>query len=455
MTKNVDFINTYEVRPDFIPKESYLSADIAGLESSRMWQKTWHWACRLEEIPSVGDYVVHDVVDQSVIVVRVSETEIKAFHNVCPHRGRRLYSGSGRMARFHCIFHAWQWDLNGNNIRVLDQEQWEGCPEMASEDLGLSSVHTAEWAGFVFINMSEKPEPFDEFIGSAREALDPLGMDKMRYCWRVLIDVESNWKVAQEAFMESYHVWGTHPQFLQVIDEKNTSEAKGKHGRHYYANELPAGVPSRRLNKPPMPHAAMGEAFVKFIEALGDQVGNKVGDGQLSARSMNAARRAFEELPSGTPVDEVMGATIMAMKEAADAEGAFFPLMTPEQHEVMGNDWNIFPNLSVVPSFDGTLIFRAMPTADNNPDKCTIEMISLLTYGPGKEPKPERVHLTDWRSQARGVVPPLLIQDLMNMEDVQKGMHSIALKGLRPNPVQEIQVSHFHEVLMEYLKAES
>ena len=450
-----NLIPALEVRPDLIAKESYLSAEIAKLENVNMWQKTWHWACRLEEIPNVGDFVVHDVVDQSVIVVRTDEDEIRAFHNVCPHRGRRLYSGSGKIAKFHCIFHAWQWNLDGTNTRVLDIEQWDGCSGMTQEELGLARVHVADWAGFVFINMSENPEPFEEFLGDAAEALAPLGMDKMRYCWRFLIDVESNWKVAQEAFMESYHVWGTHPQFMQVIDEKNQSEAKGKHGRHFYAHEIPVGTPSRRLNKPPMPPEAMGEAFVGFIETLAEQTGNKEGEGQLTARSVKAAREAFERLPKGAPVEEVIGAAIMAMKAAADAEGAYFPLMTPEEQARMGEDWNIFPNLSIVPSFDGTLIFRALPRRDNNPNQCTIEMIGLLTYGPGKEPGAERIHLDNWREQARGQVPPLLIQDLMNMEDVQRGMQSIGLKAVRPNPVQEVQVSHFHEVLAEYIKAGS
>jgi hypothetical protein len=101
-------------------------------------------------------------------------------------------------------------------------------------------------------------------------------------------------------------------------------------------------------------------------------------------------------------------------------------------------------------SFDGVLVFRSRPRTDD-PNKCTLEMISLLHWGKGKAPKHAPEHLTNWREQHKGKIPPLLVQDLMNMEDVQKGMHSMALKALRPNPVQEVQVSHFHKVINHYV----
>lgn len=440
------------VRADFIHQDRYLSKQFADLEREHLWTKVWQWACRLEEIPNVGDYVVYDVVDQSIIVVRTAKDEVKAFHNVCPHRGRRLLSGSGHITKFHCIFHAWQWDLDGNNTRVLDHEQWVGCPAMGSEDVKLAAVHVAQWAGFVFISMADEPEPFEAFMAPAYDYLQPLAMDKMRLAWHLVIDVESNWKVAQEAFMESYHVWGTHPQLLPYIDEANVSTALGKHGRHSYLTELPPGMPSRRLKQnAEMSLDEIRQGFSNFIAALGSQLSrNDELNGQLTARSVHAATSALAAMPSGTGVEEAIMGAIMAMKDAAEADGAYFPLLTPEQQQNQGEDWNIFPTLSVVPSFDGTLIFRALPRA-NDPNKATIEMISLLHWGEGKAPKVEREYVDDWRKQHKGVVPPLLLQDLINMEDVQKGLHSIAFKGFRANPVQERQISHFHAVINEYL----
>ena len=441
-----------EVRKDFIHQDRYISKEFAQLEKNLLWIKAWQWACRLEEIPSVGDYVVYDVADQSIVVVRTAKDDVKAFHNVCPHRGRRLLSGSGHITKFHCIFHAWQWDLEGNNTRVLDREQWEGCPNMTADDVKLSQVHAEQWAGFVFISMAEQPESFAEFIDPAPHCLDPLAMDKMRLAWHLVIDVNCNWKVAQEAFMESYHVWGTHPQLLPYIDEANVSEAVGKHGRHSYLTELPPGMPSRRLNKSAeMSLDEIREGFSNFIGALGAQLSrDDEFNGQLTGRSVKAGRAALATMPSGTGVEDAIMGSVMAMKAAADEDGAYFPLMTPEQQKNKGEDWNIFPTLSIVPSFDGTLIFRALPRGDD-PNKSTIEMISLLHWGEGKAPKVEREYVDNWREQHKGVVPSLLLQDLINMEDVQKGLHSIGFKGVRANPVQERQITHFHAVLGEYL----
>lgn len=442
-----------EVRPDFISKERYFSREFAALENQHLWLQVWQWACREEDIPKVGDYVVYDVAGQSLIVIRTAETVIKAFHNVCPHRGRRLLSGKGHITKFHCIFHAWQWDLDGNSTRILDQEQWHGCPGITPEELKLSAVHVDTWGGFVFISMAENPEPLEKFLAPANTDLAPLKLEQMRYCWHLEIEVESNWKVAQEAFMESYHVWGTHPQLLPFVDERNISEAKGKHGRHIYFYELPPGTPSRRLGEFNYDLNQLRESFSNFIGALGKQVGNPEWNGQMTRRSIDAAQQTLASLPDDTPIYDAAGAAMMAMKSAADADDAYFPLLSPEETAQVGSDWNLFPTLSIVPAFDGALIFRALPRGDD-PNKCTLEMISLLHWGKGKEPKVEKQHLDDWRSQHKDLIPPLLVQDLINMEDVQKGMHSIGLKAMRPNPVQEVQVSHFHKVINQYLFAE-
>ncbi len=444
-----------KVRPDFIDHRRYTSAEFARLEMERIWTATWHWACREEEIPAIGDYFVYDIGDQSVILVRTATDRVEAFHNVCPHRGRRLLEGTGKINKFHCVFHAWQWDLSGNNIRVLDREQWQGCPDMTDEDVALARVHVDSWAGFLFINMSDDPEPFDKYIQPAPGDLDFLRMEDMRYCWHKAVKVKCNWKVAQEAFMESYHVWGTHPQFLQYNDDKNFSSAQGRHGKHHWVYELPPGSPSRRLGKPPLSVDETRDNYATLQNVFADQLGLGNGDGQFTARSLNAAEEAVRALPEGTPMDKAMEVGFFAMKEAAEADGAYMPMIPMEQLDTIGHDWNIFPNLSVVWGADGTLIFRGRPDPDDpfNPDAAILDMISLLHFGKGKAPGKKTDHIDNWRQQ-KELIPKLLQQDLGNVEEVQRGMHSIGLRGLRPNPVQEVQISHFHEVINSYLFGE-
>src|SRR3546814_4142454 len=115
---------TAEVTPNFIPKDDQSNPEFARLEAERLWPYVWQIACRLEEIPDIGNFVTYDIMDESIIVVRSSETEIKAFHNVCPHRGRQLTEGCGRAKLFKCRLHGWEFNLDCTNKLVIDRKDF-------------------------------------------------------------------------------------------------------------------------------------------------------------------------------------------------------------------------------------------------------------------------------------------------------------------------------------------
>ena len=99
-------------QPDRIPARRYYDAEFFELERELLWPRVWQMACRLEEIPNPGDYVVYDNLDQSVIVVRVDAERIKAYHNHCRHRGVQLATDRGNCTRgLVCPFHGWSWDI--------------------------------------------------------------------------------------------------------------------------------------------------------------------------------------------------------------------------------------------------------------------------------------------------------------------------------------------------------
>ena len=152
-----------EVRDDFVPKDVYYAQDFADLEAERLWPFVWQPACRLEEIPNVGDYLKYDIIDDSIIVVRTGPDTIKAYHNVCPHRGRPLVDENGSTKQFVCNFHGWRYNLDGANIKVVDKADWGGC--LTSEDTHLTPVLCDTWGGFVFINMDLKAETLRAFLG--------------------------------------------------------------------------------------------------------------------------------------------------------------------------------------------------------------------------------------------------------------------------------------------------
>src|SRR5438094_436177 len=118
--------SSQEVRSDFVPAYHFLSHDFLQRENDRLWPRVWQLACREEELPAAGSFVTYDIADETIVLVRGKDSSIRAFYNVCQHRGRRLTDGCGKMKLFRCGFHGWQWNLDGSVNKVLDRENWEG-----------------------------------------------------------------------------------------------------------------------------------------------------------------------------------------------------------------------------------------------------------------------------------------------------------------------------------------
>ena len=104
---------------DRVPKERYFDPDFFALEAEQLWPRVWQMACRLEQIPEPGDYVEYEILDQSVIVVRGADGEVRALQNACRHRGVRLVQGPGSCSgTFTCPFHGWCYGPDGQNTAV-------------------------------------------------------------------------------------------------------------------------------------------------------------------------------------------------------------------------------------------------------------------------------------------------------------------------------------------------
>src|SRR5256885_8054287 len=121
---------------DRIPKQRYYDEKFYGLEAELFWPKVWQMACRLEEIPARGDFVEYEILDQSVIVVRVDDDNVRAFYNSCRHRGMKIVQGCGSRRNFVCPFHGWCWSLDGASTFVLRPEIFDQR-NLESDDLGL------------------------------------------------------------------------------------------------------------------------------------------------------------------------------------------------------------------------------------------------------------------------------------------------------------------------------
>jgi phenylpropionate dioxygenase-like ring-hydroxylating dioxygenase large terminal subunit len=101
-----------------VSKENYLSPEFLNLENKHLWPRVWQVACRADEIPNAGDYLVYDVADETIVVVRRENGDVDAFHNVCPHRGRQIMVGCGHAVNFRCRYHNWTYALRTSIFKI-------------------------------------------------------------------------------------------------------------------------------------------------------------------------------------------------------------------------------------------------------------------------------------------------------------------------------------------------
>lgn len=432
-----------QVRPDYVPVSDYISKDFLQLENERVWPRVWLMACRVEEIANPGSYVVFDVIRETILIVRQDTGEFKAFHNVCPHRGRRLKDGCGCMTKIYCNFHAWSWNIDGSIQRVPHREEWNGCSGFGDDDLRLPEVRVDTWGGWVFITLSQDVPPLREYLGVVPEHLDCFELETTRLLWSVTVTGPVNWKLVLGTFNEAYHVEATHPQTLKFDSAELPSRACGIHSMfgpgHFDAIELP--------NRP-MAMAAVKRDPRELIYESHEQMHRELAALYLEP-SLAAAKRILDEVPAGSDVSMLGARLLQFNREELEKRGVKWPAgMNMESIKKAGFGWHIFPNFIVLLSVDGTLCYRVRPHPDD-PEQCTWDIYAFGRFAPGKEPKPKHTVIANF-DDFMGV-NRFLNDDLVNMPEVQRGMHSSGLTALRTNPVQEACIWNLHKVLHEYI----
>lgn len=428
------------VRDDFVPKDAYVDPAFARMEEERLWPYVWQLACRLEEIPNVGDFYTYDIVNDSIIVVRTDADTVKAFHNACTHRGLPLTQGSGNAQYFHCRYHGWKFNLEGDCTDVIDRDDWRG--KLNLEDVHLREVKVGTWGGAVFINMDPECQSLEEFLHPLSEQCDKFEFDKLRYAWYKTLIVPANWKQVAEAFNEFYHVQQTHPQLLTFTDDYSKSVGLGRHGRISFAAE--GAIPLKRSPRlPPKEVSDYREYVLDFVEKYNRDLGAMV-----TPRHTKAAERLRTEVPATASAEEVLAKWGQFTVEAMEEDGAQWPAeLTPEYMERSGLDWHMFPNtLFLHGMVDGVLWYRVRPNGTDH-NSCIFDIASLVRFAPGKEPPLKREYYPDWRAAEW---PMIYKQDLVNLNILQRGMRSRGFDGQRTNPVQERVIVNFHRALRRF-----
>ncbi|QDV34532.1 aromatic ring-hydroxylating oxygenase subunit alpha [Tautonia plasticadhaerens] len=239
-----------------LPAGFYVDPDQFRVEVEHFFMRKWVCVGRVDDLPARGDFVTRDVGVENLIVVRAEDESIRAFFNVCRHRGTRLCADpSGNTGgSIRCPYHAWTYDLSG---RLVGAPHMDAVPGFRQEDWPLARVVVSEWDGHVFINLSGDPAPLSAQLGDLPDRFRSWGMADLRSSERIAYDVAANWKLIIQNYSECLHCPVIHPALNRLshfLSGENEPAAPGHLGG---AMRLRDGIASMTADgtsrRPPLP----------------------------------------------------------------------------------------------------------------------------------------------------------------------------------------------------------
>jgi len=427
MATGLDSVPHKVTNPEKIPAQRYYDEEFFELEREKLWPKVWQMACRLEEIPEVGDYVEYTILDKSVIVMRGGDG-VKAFHNACRHRGVRLANGPGSCGKsgLTCPFHGWRWNAQGECTFVFGKEIFN--PDLLDEDeINLASVRCETWGGCAFINFDDDAAPLLDSLGPVTTRMDARHVDKLKMDWWYATVLPTNWKLAMEAFMEGYHVMQTHRQLFDL----SPGSAYGPDAD----GVLPGfeGKSARdvvNLNVDFMARLSSGmagmvhETEVAVLEGLRDM---EVPDDPMQAM-MAFYAKAQEAIT----------------KDGLERGAPMFDIQKVNQEHPFSDVEFMFPHYFLLPSFAAMSSYRIRPlTAET----CYFELWSLVLRPEGEDyDTPTEPTFLPYDSDKYPEIPA---QDYSNLPIQQLGLHNFEFMRLAKD--QEGMISNYQRLVDGYL----
>ena len=199
-----------------LPWSWYTDPEILRLEQERIFTRTWQYVGHTRQAADPGSFFTAMAGRTPVVVTRARDDELRAFLNVCRHRGSIVAQGSGRRDTLQCGYHAWTYSLDGK-LRAAPRSGRE--LDLEEEDLSLVPLALDTWGPFVFVNPDVDAPPLADSLGPLpSQVADVLDVDSLEFRFRWEFEVDSNWKVACENFLECYHCPVAHPGFSAVVD---------------------------------------------------------------------------------------------------------------------------------------------------------------------------------------------------------------------------------------------
>lgn len=209
-------VEAYRQGARTMPGKYYTSSAILDEERARLFPGMWHCVGRASSLGHAGDYLVREVAGESIILVRGKDRQLRAFFNVCRHRGTRLCSASaGQFSEtIQCPYHAWTYGIDGRLIGAPHMNEVEGFDKA---DYPLHRAAVAEWEGFVFVNVSRAPQPFAEWFTPLIGRLARYDLSKLVVGHSVKYEVKANWKLVFQNYSECLHCPMIHPELSTMM----------------------------------------------------------------------------------------------------------------------------------------------------------------------------------------------------------------------------------------------
>ena len=212
-----------------LDQKFYKDTSIFDLEKHNIFYNSWIFIGHESQIPNKGDFFVYKLLDEEIIVLRNKENKVKAFFNVCRHRGSRVcLEEKGNTSRFSCPYHSWTYNLDGKLLAAKGLR--EGIDK---SKLGLHPCNIEAASGMLLINLSDNPQSLKNLKSDLKEPFEMFGFKDLKVAAHKNYPIASNWKLAVENYQECYHCAPAHPEYslshsLKIEDEPGFDEAQEK-----------------------------------------------------------------------------------------------------------------------------------------------------------------------------------------------------------------------------------
>ena len=223
-----------------LPSSCYTSQEFYQQEMEGIFSKTWVLVGRKDQVAKPGDFFTCTVAEEPILVVRSRDGELRAFYNVCRHRGTQVMVGEGNRKAFSCPYHGWTYSTEGE---LIGNPYYNASPSFKKEEHGLRSVQVDSWGGSVFVNLDSNAAPLLSYLGDLPQRVKAWGLEELKWTKRLSYHMACNWKLFADNFIEAYHFPVVHPTNLNKMLDLTSCAVKEADGP-YVCLELSAVDPA-------------------------------------------------------------------------------------------------------------------------------------------------------------------------------------------------------------------